>query len=70
MLKRLDIKLRAQREVVELVDPLEAFELEDGADRQEHVIGLCPQRPCRRFGQGRVGFERFMILLSGKGLAR
>jgi hypothetical protein len=33
MLQRLDRELRASREVVELVDPLEAFELEDGADR-------------------------------------
>jgi hypothetical protein len=33
MLKRLDRELRASREVIEFVDPLEAFELEDGADR-------------------------------------
>ncbi|MBK5965347.1 hypothetical protein CCR95_14945 [Thiocystis minor] len=32
LLQHLDIELRAQREMVELVDPLEAFELEDDAE--------------------------------------
>jgi len=47
VLKRLDIELSTQREVIELVDLLEAFELEDRIDRHEDVVVLRAQRPGR-----------------------
>jgi hypothetical protein len=46
------------------LDP-QQFELDKGKERTKEMVRLCHRRSSRRFGEGKITFERLVIFLNG-----